>query len=101
MLRSVINEGTGGRVRRYGITADMGGKTGTTNDNSDSWFIDVYKRQRHRFIVRDAFRIGAFYDAVQFVLHSDFFLFNDFIVADNVQFYVRCYYCLLYTSRCV
>ena len=26
MLRSVINEGTGGRVRRYGITADMGGK---------------------------------------------------------------------------
>ena len=39
MLRSVINEGTGGRVRRYGITADMGGKTGTTNDNSDSWFM--------------------------------------------------------------
>ncbi|BDW77832.1 hypothetical protein BFINE_36270 [Bacteroides finegoldii DSM 17565] len=28
MLRAVINEGTGGRVRRYGITADMGGKTG-------------------------------------------------------------------------
>ncbi|MDR0893568.1 MAG: transglycosylase domain-containing protein [Mediterranea sp.] len=39
MLRAVINEGTGGRVRRYGITADMGGKTGTTNDNSDAWFI--------------------------------------------------------------
>ena len=39
MLRAVINEGTGGRVRRYGITADMGGKTGTTNDNSDSWFM--------------------------------------------------------------
>lgn len=39
MLRSVINEGTGGRVRRYGITADMGGKTGTTNDNSDAWFM--------------------------------------------------------------
>ena len=35
MLRAVINEGTGGRVRRlYGITADMGGKTGTTNRNS-------------------------------------------------------------------
>ena len=31
MLRAVINEGTGARVRRYGITADMGGKTGTTN----------------------------------------------------------------------
>lgn len=40
MLQAVINEGTGGRVRhRYGITADMGGKTGTTNDNSDGWFI--------------------------------------------------------------
>ena len=39
MLRAVINEGTGGRVRRYGIPADMGGKTGTTNDNSDAWFM--------------------------------------------------------------
>ena len=40
MLRAVINEGTGGRVRRlYGITADMGGKTGTTNNNSDGWFM--------------------------------------------------------------
>ena len=40
MLRAVINEGTGGRVRRlYHITADMGGKTGTTNDNSDGWFM--------------------------------------------------------------
>lgn len=40
MLRAVINEGTGGRVRRlYGITTDMGGKTGTTNNNSDGWFM--------------------------------------------------------------
>lgn len=40
MLRAVINEGTGNRVRHlYGITADMGGKTGTTNDNSDGWFM--------------------------------------------------------------
>ncbi len=40
MLRSVINEGTGNRIRRiYNITADMGGKTGTTNDNSDGWFM--------------------------------------------------------------
>ena len=39
MLRAVINEGTGGSVRRYGITADMGGKTGTTNRNSDGWFM--------------------------------------------------------------
>ena len=40
MLRSVINEGTGNRIRRiYNIIADMGGKTGTTNDNSDGWFM--------------------------------------------------------------
>lgn len=39
MLRAVINEGTAGRVRSYGITADMGGKTGTTNRNSDGWFM--------------------------------------------------------------
>ena len=40
MLRAVINEGTGGRIRRvYGIKADMGGKTGTTQNNSDGWFM--------------------------------------------------------------
>lgn len=40
MLRAVVNEGTGGRVRfRYGIQADMGGKTGTSNGNSDGWFM--------------------------------------------------------------
>lgn len=39
MLRAVINEGTGGRVRRLGVKADMGGKTGTTNFNADGWFI--------------------------------------------------------------
>ncbi|MBR7133963.1 MAG: penicillin-binding protein, partial [Bacteroidaceae bacterium] len=40
MLRAVINEGTGGRIRRiYNIKADMGGKTGTTQNNSDGWFM--------------------------------------------------------------
>lgn len=40
MLKDVINVGTGGRIRaRYGIKAPMGGKTGTTNDNSDGWFM--------------------------------------------------------------
>ena len=38
MLRAVVNEGTGGRVRRLGVKADMGGKTGTTNYNADGWF---------------------------------------------------------------
>ncbi len=40
MLRAVVNEGTGGRVRRiYKINADMGAKTGTTQNNSDGWFM--------------------------------------------------------------
>lgn len=40
MLRGVIDSGTGRRIRtRYNITADMGGKTGTTNSNADAWFM--------------------------------------------------------------
>lgn len=41
MLQNVINAGTGNRLRRapYNITADMGGKTGTTNFNADGWFM--------------------------------------------------------------
>lgn len=40
ILRSVIDGGTGSRIRfRYNITAPMGGKTGTTNDMADGWFM--------------------------------------------------------------
>ena len=40
MLLEVVNSGTGARLRyAYGITADMGGKTGTTNFHSDGWFM--------------------------------------------------------------
>ncbi|MBD5253183.1 MAG: penicillin-binding protein [Barnesiella sp.] len=40
MLLNVVNEGTAHRVRsRYGLTAEMGGKTGTTNFNADGWFM--------------------------------------------------------------
>lgn len=41
MLTNVVDYGTGNRVRRapYNITAQMGGKTGTTNSNSDGWFM--------------------------------------------------------------
>lgn len=45
MMRAVINNGTGARMRnRYNIKCDMGGKTGTTNDNSDGWFIGYTPR---------------------------------------------------------
>ncbi len=40
MLLEVVDGGTGARLRyAYGITADMGGKTGTTNFHSDGWFM--------------------------------------------------------------
>lgn len=40
MLRGVVDRGTGRRVRStFGIRADVAGKTGTTQDNADGWFI--------------------------------------------------------------
>ena len=39
-MRGVIDQGTGTAIRqRYGIQADVAGKTGTTQDNTDGWFI--------------------------------------------------------------
>ena len=40
MLQAVIQGGTGGRLRyNYHLTGEIGGKTGTTNNNSDGWFM--------------------------------------------------------------
>jgi penicillin-binding protein 1A len=40
VMRGVVDEGTGVAIRqRYGIGADVAGKTGTTQDNTDGWFI--------------------------------------------------------------
>ena len=40
VMRDVINRGTGTAIRtRFGIRADVAGKTGTTQDNADGWFI--------------------------------------------------------------
>lgn len=40
MLRNVIDAGTGNRIRRnYGLSVQMGGKTGTTQNHSDGWFM--------------------------------------------------------------
>ena len=42
MLKAVVDGGTAGRLRfRYNLTAELGGKTGTTNNNSDAWFMGV------------------------------------------------------------
>ena len=43
MMRGVINRGTGTGIRyRFGITADVAGKTGTTQNNADAWFIMMH-----------------------------------------------------------
>ena len=40
MLQNVINGGTGGRLRySFGLQMPLGGKTGTTQNNSDAWFM--------------------------------------------------------------
>lgn len=39
MMQDVVNSGTAARVRRYFRDVEAAGKTGTTNDNSDAWFI--------------------------------------------------------------
>lgn len=40
VMRGVIDQGTGAGIRsRFGIQADVAGKTGTTQDNTDGWFI--------------------------------------------------------------
>lgn len=40
LMQGVVNSGTAVRLRvKYGLKGEMAGKTGTTNDQSDGWFI--------------------------------------------------------------
>ena len=42
MLKSVVNEGTGSAIRStWGIDSEFAGKTGTTQDQADGWFIGM------------------------------------------------------------
>lgn len=44
MLQKVVDGGTGQRLRyKYGINGAIGGKTGTTQNNADGWFMGVTK----------------------------------------------------------
>jgi penicillin-binding protein 1A len=45
MLRGAVDEGTGRNIREvFGIGADVAGKTGTTQDNTDGWFILAHEQ---------------------------------------------------------
>ncbi len=39
MLQDVVDRGTGAAARRYGVRGAVGGKTGSTNDYRDAWFV--------------------------------------------------------------
>ena len=39
LMRGVIDSGTGKEARNLGVTGDLAGKTGTTDDYRDAWFI--------------------------------------------------------------
>jgi penicillin-binding protein 1A len=42
MLRNVVDGGTASRLRfKYNLTGQLAGKTGTTNNNSDAWFVGL------------------------------------------------------------
>ena len=42
LMKGVVDHGTGLRLRfRYGLTAPIAGKTGTTQNNSDGWFMGI------------------------------------------------------------
>lgn len=42
MLRNVVNKGTANRIRyKYGLNNDIAGKTGTTQNNTDGWFVGM------------------------------------------------------------
>lgn len=43
VMRGVIDQGTGAAIRsRYGLRADLAGKTGTTQGNTDGWFVMMH-----------------------------------------------------------
>ncbi len=43
MLRKAVDQGTGGWLRtRFGIQGDVAGKTGTTQNNADGWFVAMH-----------------------------------------------------------
>lgn len=48
LMKSVVNKGTASRIRnRYALKNDIAGKTGTTQNNKDAWFVALTPRLVH------------------------------------------------------
>ena len=60
MMKSTINTGTAQRMRsRYGLNNDIAGKTGTTQNNKDGWFVGISpKLVMLSWVGNDDHRIG-------------------------------------------
>ncbi|MBR9915283.1 MAG: penicillin-binding protein [Algicola sp.] len=60
MMKSTINKGTATRIRSvYGLTNDLAGKTGTTQNNKDGWFVGISpKLVMLSWVGNDDHRIG-------------------------------------------
>lgn len=60
MMKSTINSGTAKRIRsHYGLKNDLAGKTGTTQNNKDGWFVGISpKLVMLSWVGNDDHRIG-------------------------------------------
>ncbi len=60
MMQATVNEGTATRLRyKYRLKNDIAGKTGTTQDNKDGWFVSVMpKLITVSWVGNDDYRIG-------------------------------------------
>ncbi|MAZ29505.1 MAG: penicillin-binding protein [Cytophagaceae bacterium] len=60
MLKETVNSGTAARLRyKYRLKNDIAGKTGTTQDNKDGWFVSIMpKMVTVSWVGNDDYRIG-------------------------------------------
>ncbi|MFY0594315.1 penicillin-binding protein 1A [Roseivirga sp.] len=60
MMKGVVDEGTATRLRwKYGLKNDIAGKTGTTQDNKDGWFVGITPRLiTISWVGADDYRVG-------------------------------------------
>ncbi len=60
MMKSTVNTGTASRLRNtYGLNNDIAGKTGTTQNNKDAWFVALMPNLVHiSWVGMDQHEIG-------------------------------------------